>query len=147
LHTLSELILQDTCLQEIRIIIPLTIYYYYEALWMWLYVIFLYWLRQVLLTRFSWVCRIWMSRMLRHQWNPWTPDRVREWTIGVWLLYIYDIVHLVRWYDYEYYFWHDSLMMHADDSLPTRLTCGVEGSRTTTRDVEGEVDNNPTTTY
>jgi hypothetical protein len=30
-------------------------------------------------------------------------------------------------------------MMQADDSLSTRLTCGVEGSRTTTRDVEGEV--------
>jgi hypothetical protein len=30
-------------------------------------------------------------------------------------------------------------MMHVDDILPTRLTCGVEGPRTTTRDVEGEV--------
>jgi hypothetical protein len=30
-------------------------------------------------------------------------------------------------------------MMEADDSLMTRLTCGVEGSRTTTKDVEGEV--------
>ena len=35
--------------------------------------------------------------------------------------------------------WHDSLMMQDDDSLPTRLTCGVEGSRMTTRDFEGEV--------
>jgi hypothetical protein len=30
-------------------------------------------------------------------------------------------------------------MMQADDSLLTRLRCGVEGSCTTTRDVEGEV--------
>jgi len=30
-------------------------------------------------------------------------------------------------------------MMQAHDSLLTRLTCGVEGSHTTTRDVEGEV--------
>jgi len=30
-------------------------------------------------------------------------------------------------------------MMQADDNLPTRLTCGVEGSCTTTRDFEGEV--------
>ena len=30
-------------------------------------------------------------------------------------------------------------MMKADDSLPTKLTYGVEGSHTTTRDVEGEV--------
>jgi hypothetical protein len=30
-------------------------------------------------------------------------------------------------------------MMQADDSLPTRLTCGVEGSHMTTRDIEGEV--------
>jgi hypothetical protein len=30
-------------------------------------------------------------------------------------------------------------MMHADDSLSTRLTCGVKGSRMNTRDVEGEV--------
>jgi hypothetical protein len=30
-------------------------------------------------------------------------------------------------------------MTQADDSLPIRLTCGVEGSCTTTRDVEGEV--------
>jgi hypothetical protein len=30
-------------------------------------------------------------------------------------------------------------MMQADDSLPTRLTCEVEGSRKTTRDVEGKV--------
>jgi hypothetical protein len=30
-------------------------------------------------------------------------------------------------------------MMQVDDSLMTRLTCGVEGSRTTTKDVEGEV--------
>jgi hypothetical protein len=30
-------------------------------------------------------------------------------------------------------------MMQDDDSLLTRLTCGVEGSRRTTRDVEGEV--------
>jgi hypothetical protein len=36
-------------------------------------------------------------------------------------------------------FQHDLLMMQADDSLLTRLTCGVKGSRTTTRDVEGEV--------
>jgi hypothetical protein len=30
-------------------------------------------------------------------------------------------------------------MIQPNDSLPTRLTCGVEGSRRTTRDVEGEV--------
>ena len=30
-------------------------------------------------------------------------------------------------------------MMQADDSLPTRLTCGVEGSHMTTIDVEREV--------
>jgi hypothetical protein len=30
-------------------------------------------------------------------------------------------------------------MMQADDSFPTRLICGVEGSHMTTRDVEGEV--------
>jgi hypothetical protein len=30
-------------------------------------------------------------------------------------------------------------MMQANDSLPTRLTCGVKGSRMPTRDVEGEV--------
>jgi hypothetical protein len=30
-------------------------------------------------------------------------------------------------------------MMQANDILVTRLKCGVEGSRTTTRDVEGEV--------
>jgi hypothetical protein len=30
-------------------------------------------------------------------------------------------------------------MMQADDSLPTRLTYGVNGSRTSNRDVEGEV--------
>jgi hypothetical protein len=30
-------------------------------------------------------------------------------------------------------------MMQFCDNLQTRLTCGVEGSRTTTRDIEGEV--------
>jgi hypothetical protein len=30
-------------------------------------------------------------------------------------------------------------MTQADDSLSTRLTCGVKGSYTTTREVEGEV--------
>jgi hypothetical protein len=30
-------------------------------------------------------------------------------------------------------------MMQANDSLPTRLTRGVEGSRMTTIDIEGEV--------
>jgi hypothetical protein len=30
-------------------------------------------------------------------------------------------------------------MMQDDDSLLTRLTCGVEGSCTITRDIEGEV--------
>jgi hypothetical protein len=30
-------------------------------------------------------------------------------------------------------------MMQANDNLPTRLTYGVKRSRTTTRDVEGEV--------
>jgi hypothetical protein len=30
-------------------------------------------------------------------------------------------------------------MMQVDDSLPTRLTCGVNGSHMTTIDVEGEV--------
>jgi hypothetical protein len=30
-------------------------------------------------------------------------------------------------------------MMQDDDRLSTRLTCGVEGSCTTTKDVEGEV--------
>jgi hypothetical protein len=30
-------------------------------------------------------------------------------------------------------------MMQADDSLSTKRTCGVEESRTTTRDIEGEV--------
>jgi hypothetical protein len=30
-------------------------------------------------------------------------------------------------------------MMRADDSLPTKLTCGVKGSHMTTIDVEGEV--------
>jgi hypothetical protein len=30
-------------------------------------------------------------------------------------------------------------MMWVDDSLSTRLTCGVEGSRMTSIDVEGEV--------
>jgi hypothetical protein len=30
-------------------------------------------------------------------------------------------------------------MMQVDDSLSTRLTFGVEGSRMTTRDFEGEV--------
>jgi hypothetical protein len=30
-------------------------------------------------------------------------------------------------------------MMQVDDILPTRLTYGVKGSHTTTRDVEGEV--------
>jgi hypothetical protein len=29
-------------------------------------------------------------------------------------------------------------MMQADDSLPTRLTCGVKGLRMTTIDVEGK---------
>ena len=48
-------------------------------------------------------------------------------------------VHLIRCYDYGFYFWHDSLMMWVDDSLSTRLTCGVEGSHMTSRDVEGEV--------
>jgi hypothetical protein len=30
-------------------------------------------------------------------------------------------------------------MMHADDSLSTIITCGVEGSCMTTKDVEGKV--------
>jgi hypothetical protein len=30
-------------------------------------------------------------------------------------------------------------MMQVDDGLSNRLTCGLEGLRTTTRDVEGEV--------
>jgi hypothetical protein len=30
-------------------------------------------------------------------------------------------------------------MMQDDDSLPTILTCGVEGSRSNTKDDEGEV--------
>jgi hypothetical protein len=30
-------------------------------------------------------------------------------------------------------------MMQDDNSLPTKLTCGLEGSRMTTKDVEGEV--------
>jgi hypothetical protein len=30
-------------------------------------------------------------------------------------------------------------MKQADDSLPTRLICGVEGSHMTTIDIEGEV--------
>jgi hypothetical protein len=30
-------------------------------------------------------------------------------------------------------------MMQVDDSFPTRIACGVEGSCMTTRDVEGEV--------
>jgi hypothetical protein len=34
---------------------------------------------------------------------------------------------------------HGLLMMQADDRLPTRLTYGVKGSHTTTREVEGEV--------
>ena len=35
------------------------------------------------------------------------------------------------------------LMMQDDDSLPTRITCEIEGSRGTTRDVEGEVWTTP----
>jgi hypothetical protein len=34
-------------------------------------------------------------------------------------------------------------MMQDDDSLPTRITCEIEGSRGTTRDVEGEVWTTP----
>ena len=30
-------------------------------------------------------------------------------------------------------------MMQVDDSLPTRLTCGVKGSCMTTKEIEGEV--------
>ena len=48
------------------------------------------------------------------------------------------LVHLIRCYDVDI-FSHDSLMMQVDDSLSTRLTCGVKGSCTTTRYVEGEV--------
>jgi hypothetical protein len=48
-------------------------------------------------------------------------------------------VHLIRCYNYGSHFWHDSLLMYGDDSLSTGLTCGVEGSCMTTRDVEGEV--------
>jgi hypothetical protein len=63
-------------------------------------------------------------------------QRVDYW--GLIVVYM-TYVHLIRCSAYRFYFSHDLLMMHADDSLSKRLTCGVEGSRTTTGDVEGEV--------
>jgi hypothetical protein len=36
-------------------------------------------------------------------------------------------------------------MMQADNILSTRLTCGVKGSHTTTRDVEGDFGRKATT--
>ena len=36
-------------------------------------------------------------------------------------------------------FCNDLLMMQVDDRFSTRIACGVEGSRMTTRDIEGEV--------
>jgi hypothetical protein len=48
-------------------------------------------------------------------------------------------VHLIRCYYYGCYFLHDSLVMQADDRLPTRITCGAEGPCMTTRYIEGEV--------
>jgi len=71
-------------------------------------------------------------------------------TLGIWIesgsgLLGFDfciymkIVHLIRWYDYSYNFWDDLFMMQVEDNLPTRLTCGGEGSCTITNDIEGEV--------
>ena len=113
--------------------------YDYEILWILWYVILLYLNRHMLLTGFSLVCRTLDIEDAKASLKP----------IGIWIelgrgllgFNVIDMthVHMIRCYDDWLYFWHDSLMMQANDSLLTRLTCGVEGSCTTTRDIEGEV--------
>ena len=58
--------------------------------------------------------------------------------------FIYSDIALFWWYaiDFMICCWHDLtwwLMMQADDSLPTRLTYGVKGPHTSSREIEGEV--------
>jgi hypothetical protein len=35
--------------------------------------------------------------------TPWTPDRVREWTIGGLIVVYMTFLHMIRLYDYGYY--------------------------------------------
>ena len=62
--------------------------------------------------------------------------------------FIYGDIVLFWWYDMDFMIccWHDLtwwLMMQADDSLLTRLTYGVKGPHTSSREIEGEVWQHP----
>ena len=81
-------------------------------------------------------------RMQRHRWN-FLGLRIESGS-G-----LFELFHL-RWYcfilmiyiDFMICCWHDLtwwLMMQTDDSLPTRLTYGVKGPHTISREIEGEV--------
>jgi len=104
----------------------------------------LYLHRHVLLTKFSWVCRTLDVRGCRGiDETPWNLDRVREWIVRIWMLLMW---HMYIWLDIMMLIGITNMFrwwMQADDSLPTRLTSGVKGSCTTTRDIEGEVWQQP----
>jgi len=136
---LANLFFEDSCSQLIQIIIVLGIWLWLWGIVKWWYVILLHWHRQVLLTWFSLSVNNFSPRGWRGiDVTPWTPDQVLEWTIGVWLLYIWHLFISLDDMIMDM-FWHDLLMMQADDRLLTRLTYGVEGPHMTTRDIEGEV--------
>ena len=100
------------------------------------------WCRQVLLTQFHWVCRVSDFEDAEASVEPpWTLDWVRECAIWVdsftVILLCFDDMILILWYVVDVLTrW---LMMHADDSLSTRLTYGVKGPHMISREVEGEV--------
>jgi len=82
---------------------------------------------------------LWTSRMQRHQWNPLDSGSSQGVDCWVWMLLMW---HMYIWLNVmmiDYYCWHNSLMDDVDDNLLTKLTYGIEGLRTTTRDIEGEV--------
>ena len=139
--TLRNLFFEDTCSQVIWTVMMLkhlSLIMMRDDRW---HDVLLLWHKQVLLTQFYWVCRVFDLEDAEASTEP--LDSGLSQGGGYWDWFIYGDIALFWWYDIDFMIccWHVLtwwLMMQADDSLPTRLTYGVKGPHTIFREVEGQ---------